>query len=83
MSLNSDSELTRHLKPIFDRLRNIEEQLAILSEKAGMPYARVADVVPAEVLQLARAGDQLGAIKLYRELTGASRNDARDVISAI
>lgn len=83
MALHNDSDLTKHLQPILDRLRSIEEQLAILSERAGVPYATLSDRVPAEVVQLARAGDQLGAIKRYRELTGASPSAARDVISGL
>jgi ribosomal protein L7/L12 len=48
-----------------------------------VPYARRSDLVPAEVVQLVQAGDQLGAMKRYRELTGASPSDARDVISRL
>jgi ribosomal protein L7/L12 len=39
--------------------------------------------VPPEVVALVRNGDRLGAIKLYRELTGASGNDAREVVNGL
>jgi ribosomal protein L7/L12 len=79
----SESDLNSHLEPIYNRLRNIEAQLAILSAKADVPYATVADVVPAQVIALVRAGDRINAIKAYRELTGASPHEARDVIASL
>jgi hypothetical protein len=66
----SESDLNSHLEPIYDRLRNIEAQLAILSKKADVPYATVADVVPTQVIALVQAGDRINAIKL---LPGADR----------
>lgn len=83
MSDYSASELSQRLEPIVVRLRNIEAQLAILSEKAGVPYVTVADVVPHEVTELARADEQLKAMALYRKLTGANGKQARDVISSL
>lgn len=78
-----DNDLSRHLEPMYNRLRAIEVQLAVLSEKAGVPYATVADAVPAEVVALVRAGNRLQAIKLFRELTGANPSEARDVVSSL
>jgi ribosomal protein L7/L12 len=39
--------------------------------------------VPADVAELARAGKSLDAIKRYRELTGASMDEAKAVIAGI
>lgn len=39
--------------------------------------------VPADVLELARAGDKLHAIKRYRELTGVDLAHARQVIDSL
>lgn len=39
--------------------------------------------MPAEVVELVRAGNHMGAVKRYRELTGASLADAQDAVSAI
>jgi len=76
-------DLQRIFQRINDRMRAIEEQLAVLSEKAGVPYSPPGEGAPPEVVALARAGDTLGAIKKYRELTNADFETARDVVTAI
>ena len=68
---------------ISQRLALIEEKLKQLSEAVGVPYDDPADGVPAEVVDLARNGDRLGAAKLYRELTGASGDDARAFVNGL
>lgn len=83
MSAYNELQLSSFIDQIFKRLTAIEDQLAILSEKAGVPYDRAADKVPAEVLELARSGDRLGAIKKYRELTGAGSDLAREVVEEL
>jgi ribosomal protein L7/L12 len=65
------------------RLRAIEEQLALLSEKAGIPYESPSEGVPEDVVELAREGKTLEAIKRYRELTGAGGDEAREVVAGI
>ena len=76
-------DLQRIFQRINDRMRAIEEQLAMLSEKAGVPYSPPSEGAPPEVVALARSGDTLGAIKKYRELTNADFETARDVVTAI
>jgi ribosomal protein L7/L12 len=39
--------------------------------------------VPDEVVELAASGDRLGAIKRFRELTGASFGQASEVVDAL
>ena len=39
--------------------------------------------MPDEVVQLASSGDQLGAVKRLRELTGASFEQARDIVAGL
>jgi hypothetical protein len=39
--------------------------------------------VPQEVIDLAQGGDTLGAIKKYRELTGADGDAARTVVQGL
>jgi ribosomal protein L7/L12 len=68
---------------VNERLRAIEAQLALLSEKAGVPYESPSADVPEEVLELARSGNKLDAIKKYRELTGAGSEEAKEVIAGI
>jgi hypothetical protein len=81
--------LTMHeLQPMLDqigrRLEALERQIALLSEKAGVPYAlSVSATVPADVLELARAGQTLDAVRRYRELTGASGDEARAFVSTL
>jgi ribosomal protein L7/L12 len=48
-----------------------------------VPYADPAATVPPEVVELARAGNTLEAIKQYRALTGADLDEARDVVAAL
>ena len=68
---------------ISDRLRAIEAQLELLSEKAGVPYSRPSEGAPAEVIELASSGDTLGAIRKYRELTGADLEAAKAAVASI
>ena len=70
--------LEAHFKVTNRRLDRIEAQLVLISKTAGIPYATYAESlnVPDEVAGLARGGDSLGAIKRYRELTGANIDQA-------
>jgi hypothetical protein len=77
------ADLQRIFGRITDRLRAIEEQLAVLSRQAGVPYEKPGDDVPPEVVELARAGKQMDAIKLYREMTQADFDTARAVVGGI
>jgi hypothetical protein len=77
------AELSAHDTIIFKRLTAIEDQLAVLSEKAGVPYDSPNAGVPADVVELARSGDRLGAMTRYRALTGADVKTARDVIAGL
>jgi len=76
-------QLKRRFDILNERLRGIEDQLAVLSEKAGVPYSPPAEDVPAEVVQLAEAGKTMDAIKRYRELTDAPFEQARDIVMAL
>jgi hypothetical protein len=73
-------QLNRRLQAIGDRLGAIEAQVAVLSEKAGVPYSQPAAEVPPEAAKLAADGDTLGAVKKYRELTGADADAARKAL---
>jgi ribosomal protein L7/L12 len=75
--------LQHHFEQIRERFARAEAQLKLLSEAAGVPYADPAATVPPEVVELARAGDTLEAIKQYRALTGADLDEARDVVAAL
>jgi hypothetical protein len=81
----SQATLQAHFEATNRRLDRIEEHLALLSKTAGVGYATYAESlkVPDEVIELARAGDTLGALKRYRELTGANMDQAREVIAVL
>jgi ribosomal protein L7/L12 len=76
-------ELNRRFAAIAERMGAIEAQLAILSEKAGVPYEPPSANAPPEVVELVRAGRVLDAITRYRELTGASLEEARAMVDGI
>ena len=76
-------QLDRRLRAISERLRAIEDHLVLLSGKAGVPYEPPSGDVPKEVIEMARAGDTLGAMKKYREITGAGADAAREAILSI
>jgi hypothetical protein len=70
-------------QPHLSTARLIEAQLKRVSEAAGVPYDDPAEGMPPEVVELVEKGDRLGAIKLYRELTGGSVDDAREVVDGM
>jgi ribosomal protein L7/L12 len=79
----SPATLAAHFDATNRRLAEIEAQLSRLSEKVGLPYVNPTASVPPDVLDLARGGDQLGAMKRYRELTGATMDEARSVVAGL
>ena len=79
----SNEQLTSQVDDFFERFRRLEAQVAILSEKAGVPFELPSAAVPDEVVELAQAGDRMGAMKRYRELTGAGADEARVAIALL
>jgi hypothetical protein len=72
-----------HFRAIGARLDAIEGQISALSEQAGIPYTPTTAGISQEVKDLVRAGDTLGAIKRYREETGAGPDAARSAIAGL
>jgi ribosomal protein L7/L12 len=79
----SQESLESHFNQINERLRAIEAQIGVLSEKAGVPYETPGADVPEDVVDLVKAGKQMDAVKRYRELTNASFEDARDAVNSV
>jgi ribosomal protein L7/L12 len=77
------AQLHDRFKQINERFRRIEAQIAILSEKAGVPWEEPAAEVPTDVVELAEAGKTMEAITRYRELTNADLEQARAVVTAL
>jgi ribosomal protein L7/L12 len=55
----------------------------IASQLAGEPVGSGAVAVPEDVVALARAGKSLEAVKRYREVSGATLDEAQAVIRDI
>ncbi len=65
---------------LLKRLRAIEEQLEILSERAGVRYRRPGANLPPTVRELALSGKKIQAIQELRELTGVSLGEAKQIV---
>ena len=67
------------------RIRRLEAQVALLSEKLGVPFEEIGagSGIPQEVVDLAQSGNKIQAIKRYRELTGVGLAEAKDVVDGI
>jgi ribosomal protein L7/L12 len=75
-------EINDGLQGIRKRQWEMERKLDALLKHAGVqfdPYA----AAPPLVLEALRAGDKVEAIRLYRQLTGASRREARDFVEEV
>jgi ribosomal protein L7/L12 len=70
------------------RLRQLEEQVELLSSRAGVPWSAAmtpgADGgVPPDVISLAQSGQKIEAIKRYRQLTGVGLAEAKDAVDRL
>ncbi len=66
------------------RVSRLERQVAFLLERLEFEYVdRPDDEVSPEIIDLVRRGNKLGAIKLYRQETGASLRTAKDFVDAL
>ena len=83
MSAYNELQLSSFIDQVFERLRKIEEQVSVLSEKAGVPYEAPSQNAPQEVVDLVQQGDRIGAIRKYRELTGCGSEEAKEVVAGL
>jgi len=66
------------------RLDYIENQLEALFPDTYVPFgAANATAMPAAVVELARAGNPIAAIKEYRNITGAGLAEAKAAVESI
>jgi hypothetical protein len=79
----NQESIEAHFRNANQRLAAIEEQLKVLSDAAGVPYEQPLAEIPPDVIEMAQAGDTLGAMKRYRELTNASADKAREVVQGL
>jgi ribosomal protein L7/L12 len=71
------------IQGLAQRLDYIEEHLVHMGNAVGYRYAPFGSEIPQEVKDLARAGKTIEAIKAYREATGASLDQAKDVVMGL
>ena len=79
----SSEAIEAHFRQTNDRLAAIESFLSVLAGRVGIPYVNPTATVPPEVVDLARSGDRLGAVKKYREVTGAGLAEAQAVVAGL
>jgi ribosomal protein L7/L12 len=78
-----DPHLVSFEKRTRERIEQLEAQVALLSERLGIPYTPPSSGVPVEVASLVNEGKRIEAIKLYREMTGCGLEEARDAVAAL
>jgi ribosomal protein L7/L12 len=64
-------------------LRGIRASGSRPNVNSGAPPAPMTPEQLSEIEQLARAGDKISAIKLYRERTGLDLKDAKDAVEKL
>jgi ribosomal protein L7/L12 len=67
------------LIPLNDRFRRIEAKLDRLLALQGIDKKKWHEP-SAEVIQLAKTGEQINALKLYRKQTGADLKEAKEIV---
>jgi hypothetical protein len=75
------SDLLPRLEGLHERLDYIEKYLVDLGQAVGHRYAPFSTGLPAEVAELARAGKTLEAVRVYRQLTNASIEQAKAAVA--
>ena len=83
MDWRMDTELHAVDERLRGRIEQLEQHVAVLSERLGIPYSPPSAAVPMEVASLVREGKRIEAIRLYREMTGCGLDEARDAVAAI
>ncbi|OBF06453.1 hypothetical protein A5730_14025 [Mycobacterium sp. ACS4054] len=80
---------------VYRRLALLEHQVRLLSDRLGIECPTFGSEaggvapgafengVPTEVVGLARSGNKIAAIKLYRELTGAGLREAKEIVDSL
>jgi hypothetical protein len=68
---------------IVERLLRLERNVAMLAAEAGIEIEDPSPRIDADVLQLARSGDRMGAAKLLAERTGASFIEAQRTVNSL
>jgi hypothetical protein len=65
------------------RILRLENQVKLLSDRLGIPFDDGSSGMPPEVVQLARDGRKIEAIKVYRDLTGAGLAESKQAVDQL
>jgi len=77
------SGISTFLKPKDQaRLRRLESKIDLLIKHAGLANESKVSIPP-DVLEALQRGDKIGAIKCYREATGAGLAEAKQQVEAM
>lgn len=68
---------------IIERLERVERNVRALAESVGVELEDPAAGVDADIVELARSGDRMGAAKLYAQRTGADFVEAQRIVSSL
>ena len=79
----STETINTYIEQTNARLAAIESFLSVLASHAGIAYVNPTATVPPEVVAMAQSGDRIGAMKLYRELTGAGLAEAQAIVAGL
>ena len=79
----SSEAINAYIEQTNARLAAIESFLSVLASHAGIAYVNPTATVPPEVVAMAQSGDRIGAMKLYRELTGAGLAEAQAIVAGL
>jgi ribosomal protein L7/L12 len=76
-------DINAAMQGLAKRLDYIEEHLVHMGAAVGYRYAPMNSELPPEIKELVRAGKTLDALKRYREVTGASLEQAKAVVMGL
>jgi ribosomal protein L7/L12 len=80
VGMTTVATLESRARKLDRRMVRLEQKIGLLLEEANVPDH---ELVPAEVAALARAGEDISAIKKYREATGAGLLEAKEVVDRL
>ena len=81
-SLETIAELHESLASLESKIASLDGKVDALLKHAGIEY-NPDDNLPEGVMQAIQSGDQVEAIKLYREATGAGLKKAKEFIENV
>jgi ribosomal protein L7/L12 len=80
----SMTDIDKELNEIKARLSKLESQITFLHRSLGIESQELPKIIPStQVINLLNKGDKVGAIRAFREETGAGLKDAKMYIESI